>query len=147
MWCYRPPNWARLDPNERCAPPLPTLGDLKQHWCQSCSNNALKVVNPVSNDYDTHLAKPLTFSCVHTQKFLNRFLSRVSRISFKIRRPKTSSLVSKFGKTTKIPKTKTSLIHNFQLLFFCIQNPSILIKGPRLINLWLNPIKKLSKIL
>ena len=45
------------------------------------------------------------FSCVHTSNLLGRFLSKVGHVSLKIIRLKISSLVSKFGKTTKISKT------------------------------------------
>ena len=29
MWTYKPPNWARLNPNKRCTPLLPTSSGLK----------------------------------------------------------------------------------------------------------------------
>ena len=50
MWSNKPPNWARLNSNERCAPSLPTSGGLKWHWRQNYSDEASKVGNPVSSD-------------------------------------------------------------------------------------------------
>ena len=44
MWSYKPPNRARLNPNRRCAPLLPTLGGLQWRWHRSFSDEALKVV-------------------------------------------------------------------------------------------------------
>jgi hypothetical protein len=85
------------------------------------------------------LKKHRLFSCVDIQNFLNRFLSRVDCISLKIRRPKNNLLVFKFGKTTKILRTKKAPLQNqpstkLITIVFLIQNPSILIRGPRLIN-------------
>jgi hypothetical protein len=44
MWSYKPPNRARLNPNRRCAPLIPTLGGLQWRWHRSFSDEALKVV-------------------------------------------------------------------------------------------------------
>jgi hypothetical protein len=78
MWSYIPLNWARLDPNERCAPSLPTLDGFQ--WCLhwSCSSEALKMVNPINLDHDIYFLKkpPFFFQCVYTWKLLRWFLSR-----------------------------------------------------------------------
>jgi len=122
--------------------------------CQSFSNEASKVANLFNHNYDTHLEKPLTFSYLHTQNFLNRFLSRVDQIYFKIRRPKNNLLVSKFGKTTKT-KTTTTKPTLYRASIYCFffflskalsfwlqhQDWSIII----MINLWLNLTKNLSQ--
>jgi len=50
MWSYKPSNWAMMDPNERCAPPLPTLGGLRQRWCHNCSEKVSKIANSASPD-------------------------------------------------------------------------------------------------
>jgi hypothetical protein len=50
MWSNKPPNWARLNSNERFAPSLPTSGGLKWYWRQNYSDKASKVGNPVSSD-------------------------------------------------------------------------------------------------
>jgi len=67
---------------------------------QKWSTQSAMIVTPVSKTTD--------FSCVHIKNFLNRFLSRVGRIYLKIERSQNNSLVSKFGKTIKISKTKTT---------------------------------------
>jgi len=66
IWTYKPPNWVRLDPNERCTLLLPTSGGLKWRWCQNCSDKALKVSNSFNPGNATIMQKPIWFSCVHT---------------------------------------------------------------------------------
>jgi hypothetical protein len=46
----------------------------------------------------------------HTSSLVNGFLSKVGHVSLKIKKSETSSLVYKFGKTTKI--SKISLLQN-----------------------------------
>jgi len=90
-------------------------------------------VMTVTSSWQNHLL----FSCVHTQKFLNRFLSKVDRISLEIKRSKNSSLVSSLAKPLKSLKPKPSLQNQPSikpLTVFFVQTPSISIKGPRLIN-------------
>jgi hypothetical protein len=57
--------------------------------------------NAVIDGRDTHFAKPLIVSCVHTPSLLSGFLSKSSQVSLKIKRPEISFLVFKFEKTTK----------------------------------------------
>jgi hypothetical protein len=85
IWSYRPPNWARLNPNEKCAPPLPALDGLRWRW-HNFSNEASKVGNSVSLDGAPIMQKLIWFSCVHTQKPLNGFLLRVYNTSLKTMR-------------------------------------------------------------
>jgi len=70
MWRYMPPNQARLDPNKKCAPPLPTSGGLQWWWHQSYSDEASKVGNSAIKSYDTHFAKPPIFFMFTLQAFL-----------------------------------------------------------------------------
>jgi hypothetical protein len=75
-----------LDPNKRCAPPLPRSGGLQWWWRWSCSNKALKVVNSIINDCDTHFIKLLIFfTCSHFKPY-QWVLSKVDHISLKINR-------------------------------------------------------------
>jgi len=55
-----------LDPNERCALPLPRSDGLQQWWPRSCSDEVSKVVNSIIDGCDTHFTKPLIFFvCLH----------------------------------------------------------------------------------
>jgi hypothetical protein len=60
-WCYEPQNWARLNPNERCAFPVLTSGCSQRQWCRSCSDEALKVGNSVIDDCVLIMQKPFFF--------------------------------------------------------------------------------------
>jgi len=70
MWNYRPPNWAKLDLNKKCAPSLPTSSSLQWRWRWSCSDKTLKVDNSVIDDCDIHFAKlPICFCLFILQVF------------------------------------------------------------------------------
>jgi hypothetical protein len=86
MWIYRPSKRPMLDSNERCASLLLTLGGLERQWCQNCCDKALKVDNSISPNNAIIIQKPTYFFCVHTQNFLNEFLSKVYNSSLKIKR-------------------------------------------------------------
>jgi len=90
-WSYRSLNCARLDANERCESLLSTSGGLRWRCRQNCSNEALKLNNLVSHDWNTIVQEQTFFSCIHTQRLLNGFLSRVYNIYLKIKRLEMNS--------------------------------------------------------
>jgi hypothetical protein len=128
---------------------LSILGDSQRWWYQSYSDEALKLVNLVSCDCDSHYTKTTIFLCVHTWKHLKGFLLRAWNLLLKIKRLKNLTLTSKFCKNhlwvyckttiAKLAKDRTCSYWNlFKTLSFWS-------KSQTLINHWLNPLKKLAK--
>ena len=95
MWSYKPWNCIRLDSNERCESPLPTSNGLRWWWRQNCSKESSKVGNLVSHDWNIIVQKLILFWCVHTQRYLYEFLSRVDKIYLKIKRLEMDSRTPK----------------------------------------------------
>ena len=102
MWSYRPLNWIKINPNERCAPCLLDLGGLRRLWLYNCSDEALKMGNSVSPDNTTILQKMIWFLCVYIQKLLNGSLLRVHNTLLKIKR---SKWIQDFPNTYKYPSS------------------------------------------
>lgn len=133
----------RLDPNEMCAPSLPTSGGFWWclHWC--CFGEASKVVNPISLDYDTYFSKIIQFfSCVHTWKPPKGFLSRVLKPPSQYQKAKNGLLPSKSSKTIKEQNhhCKISLVQELPTINFCLE-PSHFDQGAKfwLIFYWIHP--------
>jgi len=76
-WIYRLPNRARLDPNERCTPPLPTSSDNQRQWDYNCFDEYSKVDNSVVDDCDTYYLKTTHFFMCSHFKVLIWSLSKV----------------------------------------------------------------------
>jgi len=90
----------------KVCPLIPISGGLRQWWCHNCSDKALKVNNLVSLDSATIMQKTIWFLCVHIQRLLNGFLSRIHNTPLKIKRSKNIWKTSKNPNKTLIKPYK-----------------------------------------
>ena len=102
MWSYKPLNWVRLDPNERCAPLLPTSGGFQ--WClhRSCSDEVFWKwsTKPTFTGYLFLKNHPFVL-CVHTWKPLRGFLLRALKPHSQDQKARNGLLPFYYSKTNK----------------------------------------------